>query len=180
MIRTMLLVPAVTGLLVVNAPAAHAALVAGGCRLVPAGAAGPAAVGYALFDDQGTHTLRCYVTVDGTERAGTPTASGTGLVVLSSPIAYDAESWRSALCTEVDGVTVLCADRPDAVQNTVDAIGALCDVDLCLYPPWLDATLCPILSSLSPGVPGVVDIDPEGDTSVAGVGQVWDCPPYGG
>lgn len=41
-----------------------------------------------------------------------------------------------------------------------------------------DVTLCPVLASWSPGVPGVVDIDPTGDVYVAGV-WVWDCPPYG-
>lgn len=41
----------------------------------------------------------------------------------------------------------------------------------------LDGTLCPRLAALAPGVPGVVDIDPTGDTSVAG-SVLWDCPPY--
>ena len=41
-----------------------------------------------------------------------------------------------------------------------------------------DPLLCPVLASLSPGVPGVVDINAEGDVSLAGV-PFWDCPPYG-
>ncbi|MDQ1438546.1 MAG: hypothetical protein QOK43_2175 [Acidimicrobiaceae bacterium] len=43
----------------------------------------------------------------------------------------------------------------------------------------VDPVLCPILGSLSPGVPGVVDIDPTGDTSIAGQ-PTWDCVPYDG
>jgi hypothetical protein len=43
----------------------------------------------------------------------------------------------------------------------------------------VDPTVCPILASHSgSGVPGVVDIDSTGDTSVVGLGPVWDCPPY--
>jgi hypothetical protein len=40
-----------------------------------------------------------------------------------------------------------------------------------------DEVLCPILRTLSPGVPGVVDIDPTGDTYIGG-SFIWDCPPY--
>ena len=35
---------------------------------------------------------------------------------------------------------------------------------------------CPVAASMSPGVPGVVDIDSTGDTSVAGQ-FIYDCPP---
>lgn len=51
----------------------------------------------------------------------------------------------------------------------------------CHKPPegtfGVDSLACPLYASLAPGVPGVVDIAPDGDVWVAGV-QVWDCPPY--
>jgi hypothetical protein len=43
----------------------------------------------------------------------------------------------------------------------------------------VDPIVCPVLATLAPGIPGVVDIAPEGDTTVVGVGPYWDCPPYG-
>jgi hypothetical protein len=41
----------------------------------------------------------------------------------------------------------------------------------------LDPILCPIFASWSPGVPGVIDILPNGDIWIAGE-QFWECPPY--
>jgi hypothetical protein len=185
-IRKILLVPAVAGLLVLNTPVAHAALVASGCGLGHTGATDTAAAGYAVFDDQGSHTLRCYVTVDGVERATTPTATGTGVVVTAGPVSYATWAWSTvAVCTEVDGVTTGCDHSPDVVQSVFQTLDRACQVDLCLAPPpWFDPTLldplvCPLLGALAPGVPGVVDVTPYGDVTVAGVGLVWDCPPYG-
>jgi len=44
-------------------------------------------------------------------------------------------------------------------------------------PIFPDGILCPILISLAPGVPGVIDINSEGDVAIAGI-PFWDCPPY--
>ena len=41
-----------------------------------------------------------------------------------------------------------------------------------------DQMLCPTLAGLAPGVPGVVDINLQGDVFLAGEG-FFDCPPYG-
>ena len=49
---------------------------------------------------------------------------------------------------------------------------------LCNILPAVDSIVCPIVALLSPGVPGVVDITPEGDVRIAGE-LLWDCPPYG-
>jgi hypothetical protein len=50
-----------------------------------------------------------------------------------------------------------------------------------LPPPpggWFpDPLICGPLASLSPGVPGVIDINSEGDVAIAGE-PFWDCPPY--
>jgi hypothetical protein len=52
----------------------------------------------------------------------------------------------------------------------------------------LDSTWCPILASLAPGIPGIIDITAEGDTytvishdPIGGTFEVYriDCPPYG-
>ena len=40
-----------------------------------------------------------------------------------------------------------------------------------------DAFVCAHLITLAPGVPGVVDVRPEGDVYIAGA-FIWDCPPY--
>jgi hypothetical protein len=40
-----------------------------------------------------------------------------------------------------------------------------------------DVITCTVLQAAAPGVPGVLDIDPTGDTILLGV-PFWDCPPY--
>lgn len=47
----------------------------------------------------------------------------------------------------------------------------------CHQPPG-GPVECAAIAAMTPGIPGVVDIDSEGDVSVAGE-PVWDCPPYG-
>ena len=72
------------------------------------------------------------------------------------------------------------ADPVDDAIATVDFV--LCpapEVDLCLTYPFVTWTACPLLAGLQPGVPGAVDIRPDGDVYVAGH-WVWECPPYGG
>jgi hypothetical protein len=44
---------------------------------------------------------------------------------------------------------------------------------------YVDPLVCPALASLAPGMPGVVDVTPDGDTTVVAYGPAWDCPPYG-
>jgi hypothetical protein len=69
-----------------------------------------AAYGHAMFDDQGTHSLRCYVTVYGTEQASTPTGTGTLAVTTVGSVTFAAPDGADvALCTEIDGVTVSCS-----------------------------------------------------------------------
>lgn len=63
----------------------------------------------------------------------------------------------------------------DLVQDLREEADSWCGFDLCIPP---DTGLnCPILASLSPGVPGVVDIDSDGDVVVNGWG-IYSCPPY--
>jgi hypothetical protein len=139
-----------------------------------------AAYGQLMSDDRATHTLRCYVTVDGVERASTPTATGTGVVVAAGRVTFDApELAVVALCTEADGVTTLCRTEQDPCTDDCGPNPALIDLVNDAVAAFADPVVCPLLAALSPGVPGVADVTPDGDTTVVGVGLLWDCPPYG-
>jgi hypothetical protein len=93
-----------------------------------------------------------------------------------------------ALAAVVAGGLNLAVMPPAQAQPCVNSRGAFgsitWDVGTCgglhanIGFPDLDAILCPILASLAPGVPGVLDIDAEGDVAIAGI-PFWDCPPYG-
>jgi hypothetical protein len=171
--------------------AAHAAEVRSGCgfdTVAQANVTGDedafdgVAYGYAVFDDADQHTLRCYVRVDGAEQASTPAASGTRLVVAGGPVAYTAGYDAIVdLCTEVDGVTVRCEDPGNSlwfVDPVLDRVREYYD-SLPIWDQDPGALACPVLAALSPGIPGVIDIAPDGDTAVSAVGLLWDCPPYG-
>jgi hypothetical protein len=204
----LLLATTAVALLGVTAPAAHASTVRASCGFDTVGhetltgnTFAGAAYGFAVFSDAGTHTLRCYVTVDGVERAGTEPGTGVALVVTAGEVSYDAPVTADVtLCTEVDGVTTSCGTgTPNQIppQEVIDAIDMVFDaVDDALAPvyslldtcyaygcggpvPDLDTLLCPVFQSLAPGVPGVVDVTSRGDVTIAGVGPFWDCPPYG-
>jgi hypothetical protein len=177
----------------VNVPAAHAGVVRSACQadttdVDTAIGSGDTytgyAYGYAVFDDQATHTLRCYVTVDGTEVDSTGTGTGVGVVVAQSQVTYVAAeySWVE-LCTEIDGVTVNCglvSQSQIPPQEFLDAIDAIVGTVNDSKPNLVDPILCPVLASLAPGIPGVVDINAEGDTVITAFARVtYDCPPYG-
>jgi hypothetical protein len=151
MLKKLVIAMSVAGALAAGPPAAHAALVRSGCGIAAADQetvtggqdvfAG-AAYGYAVFDDQGTHTVRCYVTVDGVPAAGGSTApqSGTGAVATAGEVTYFAAEGSSVdVCTEVDGVTVACRATTESQvppQMVFDALDAFCATlhDLGLPP----------------------------------------------
>jgi hypothetical protein len=186
MLKKLMLTGVAVGMMALNAPIAHAGVVQAACRfnaVAQETATGGentfqgAAYGYAAFDDQGPHTLRCYVTVDGAEQATTPTGSGSVFVQTSGQVTYvAAEGTTVAICTEVDTVTTGCVTAmrsqipPQEVIDLLNTIFAATGA--------LDGVLCPILQSLAPGV-GPVVITPEGDVILPDpIGKVWDCPPY--
>jgi hypothetical protein len=210
MLKKLMLAGVAVGMMALNAPIAHAAVVRSGCgfdAIAQETATGGqdtftgGAYGYALFDDQGTHTLRCYVTVDGVEQATTPTGSGVGFVTAQGQVTYNAAEGATVdECTEIDGVTIECGTADTSQippQEVIDLIDQVFDVlitvaetvDGVLAPVYaaldgverdvIDPLVCPLLASAAPGIPGVVDITPEGDTTLAVVGPFWDCPPYG-
>jgi hypothetical protein len=183
MLKKLMLAGVAVGMMALNAPIAHAAVVRSGCgfdansqsTVTGENTFTGVAYGYAVFDDQGTHTLRCYITVDGVEQASTVPGSGSVFVTTSGTVTYSAaEGAHVEECTEIDGNLVSCGAAtetqipPQEVLDLLDTVGMA-----------LDTVLCPVLASLSPGVPGVVDISPEGDVTLIGVGPFWDCPPYG-
>jgi hypothetical protein len=152
--------------------------------------------GVAVFDDADSHTLRCYIRINGGEAASTPKESGTvavrtlGLVTFTVPPDSFVE-----ICTEIDAVTVSCSsveisqippqeveDLLTTLEDVVTTVEQTLPESLTNFidnikPGIVDPTLCPVLASLAPGAPGV-DISPEGDTTIVG-DPVWDCPPYG-
>lgn len=51
-------------------------------------------------------------------------------------------------------------------------------IGFCSIWEVLDPPLCALYGQLAPGVPGIVDVLPEGDVFLLGE-MFWDCPPYG-
>ena len=92
----------------------------------------------------------------------------------------DAHAQRTASSYAATGVVwsglSICWRRVDssaafeALQPVVDAASEV--------TPIIHPLGCPVLASLRGGVPGVIDIDNQGDVAVAGE-PVWNCPPYG-
>jgi hypothetical protein len=212
MLKTLVLAATIAASLTVGGPEAHAAVVRAECHI---GATAQetltggqdtftgAGYGYALFDDQGSHTLRCYVTVDGSEVTTTPTGSGSAFVHTEGQVTYNApEGSTVEVCTEIDGVTIGCAAAstttlpPQEVQDLAAQLFQVLNSLLCarrqarsecppytvhagVLDPTVSSVICPTLQSLYPGIPGVVDIDWDGDTTVQPLGPRWDCPPLG-
>jgi hypothetical protein len=197
MFKHLVLAATVAATLSAGSPVAHAAVVRSGC-----GSASFAqetvtgqdtytgvAYGYAVFDDQGSHTLRCYITVDGVEQSSTPTQSGSATVATAGQVTYSAAEGATVdLCTEIDGVTVSCGpamqyQSAPCADDQPEGWPSNCPPYIFPLPPPLgdliDSIVCPILASLSPGIPGVVDISPEGDVTLPVLGPFWDGPPYG-
>lgn len=171
------------GLIASNVPSAHAAPTAFGCRLVAVKNAtliGGAdtftgiAVGYSVESPQAW--IRCYVTVDGSEHDTTPLGAGPNVATTWGQVTWSASDFQSVK---------LCATwRPGPSENVCE------DVTITTFPPdevvdnlkgilsIVDPIVCSILMGLSPGVPGIADIDSDGDLAVLGL-PIYDCPPYG-
>jgi hypothetical protein len=196
--KKLMLVGVVAGMMALNAPVAHAAVVRSGCgfdsvaqETVTGGqdTFTGGAYGYAIFDDQGTHTLRCYVTVDGAEQATTPTQSGTAFVATTGQVTYNAPEGATVdLCTEIDGATVSCGPATDSQippQEVVDLVDQIIGV-VDVFGPTIDFLVCPIFVALAGtyavttpfGNVTLLYIAPDGDVYPGGVGPAWICPPY--
>jgi hypothetical protein len=133
-------------------------------------------------DNPVSANVTCRILVNGVDRFSR-TWSGTTLVAGAAAVTIDAGPYDwIELCTDIDYTSndtpdVVCAQPggdPDywlLVQQVIDHANALL--------PWddVDAAVCPLLAAQAPGVPGVVDVDPTGDTYAAG-SLLYDCPPY--
>jgi hypothetical protein len=194
MLKNLLLATTAASALALGAPVAHADAVRTQCSFdaINAPAVQPddpgtytytgVLYGFAVFDDQGSHTLRCYITVDGAEVASTATGAGTTFVGVAAPLQYtESDGSDVKTCTEIDGVA--SCEGPTTIYLPPGEYPQLGEIVLGLLDDLVigdvDPTVCPILASLSPGIPGVVEITPEGDTTIDGFGPFWDCPPYG-
>ena len=114
-------------------------------------------------------------------------------VVPPTPVSIDVADRPAYVCTEatVDGVTYYldatfgvgwttspagACDRAIDNRTSIETIdGALGDLNEAFL--LLDPLLCSVLVQLTPGVPGLVDVNDEGDVYLFGV-LFWDCPPY--
>jgi hypothetical protein len=175
-------------MLAITAPASHAAVTTSLCggvvRITPDGSIYTGVLfGYAAFDDTATHTLRCYVNINGVAWLSTPESTGQVVVTTSEVInegLYPDPTATVDECTEIDGGTVEC--HPMAVvrqPDEDDVLGTVFATIVGLEHTVVDPILCPLLASLSPGLPPVVTIDSEGDLALFGTGTLYDCPPYG-
>ena len=132
--------------------------------------------GAAVTAEAGGGTFWCEIRVDGVTEASSLHTHGEHVFGSVGP----ARGWTSDLeaadlevCTRIDWDD---AHPPlERCGPAIDAFGAV--NELVLKPT--DALTCALLIALAPGIPGVVDIDPTGDTAVAGI-PFWDCPPYQG
>ena len=121
-------------------------------------------------------SVRCVLVVDDVERATVLAASGTAVAAGATTLVYEAALDATVnLCTavtvggeeHVHCPPVGSGSMEEGLQNLIDDVFELAD-----------DTICPALVAAAPGVPGVVDIEADGDTYVAGE-WFWDCPPYG-
>ena len=129
-------------------------------------------------------SVECHFYKNGVYQGVYLSASGTGVAATASVFVFPAAP--SDIVTTCEVVVVggdhhtTCEDDsespliPEPVGEAIESVVNEVNGVLML----LDPTLCPVLGSLSPGIPGVVDITPEGDMFVAGL-IVRDCPPYG-
>jgi hypothetical protein len=129
----------------------------------------------------------------------TPPATGLAVAAVPpTPVTLAAtETAVIAVCTEArltdaHGVTRSYAQSPSngmwypytggCEAGACLSVDENCNYELALLASVerrADTLACPLLAGAAPGVPGTVDVDPAGDTSVAGE-PFWDCPPYGG
>ena len=195
-----ILVPALAALVAAGVPAAVAApaddVVAARCRFSSISLdreelGGPdhfrgIAEGVAVVVNPGAGTFRCDLRVNGVTQASTMPTHGETLLVTAGPIEYVAtEVDVVEFCEHVDfddghvyehcqGTTII-----QIPPECLDLVSCVFDVlnELVVKPA--DVVVCAALIALAPGVPGVVDIDPTGDTYLLGE-FLWDCPPYGG
>ena len=197
--RRPLLVALALCLFAVGSPAAHATPsyhYAGGCGMTVANDTTPGSqlggptqwngefdiVAVATNENLGTPAptasirVVCDLYINGSWAGFLPSVSGTGVAVAAGSISFIASPGDVVeICESVNvhgDPHVTChlattAGIPGPVANLVSTVLTV-----------LDPTLCLLLGGAAPGLPGTVDVDPNGDVRVLG-DTMYDCPPYG-
>lgn len=170
------------GLLAVGAPAASAhdnSQVTSACALHQSfnfvnGGFSYYLTGAAVTPEVGGGTFWCEIRVDGDTVASSVHNHGELVFGSAGPL----RGWASTLeATDLEVCARIDWDDEDTpFEECVPGGDVLTTVNEEVLKP-TDLLTCSVLIALAPGVPGVVDIDPTGDTVVLGI-PFWDCPPY--
>jgi hypothetical protein len=138
--------------------------------------------------------VECELRINGVSQGTVLTASGVGVAASAGPFSFAAaDTDVIEICTIViivhnhpphgthTHVIIICriATVTQIVpQPVVDAINMVIDFFNDNIASQIDPTLCDnVLKPAAPGVPGVVDINGEGDVALL-TEPFWDCPPY--
>ena len=147
-----------------NPPIADSTSYLGTCNY-SAGALALAVVVYSADPAENPVTARvtCEIRRDGVlleymQVTGTGVVTGTGTTSRTGDL---------TICTVVEYLST--GDPSDTACVPSDPLSQVTAIP--------DPLLCPQLAALAPGVPGVVDVTPQGDVGTV-VGPLWDCPPY--
>ena len=168
------------------ATAASNSSYAGGCNVATTPFSAPVffvlSVSVVLYsttpaDNPVSATVVCEYYVNG-DRIFTGTISGTAVIADAVVGRFDwgSQSDVVTICTIVDFTSDTTPTQSHCSADLYDEVGGVYDTVLDATGS-ADSVICPVLVSLAPGVPGVLDIDGEGDTDVAGM-SFWNCPPY--
>ena len=160
MLKKILLAGIAVSALALNAPVAMADEPTGNCgfeSLQQEDATGQnyegVAYGYAVHADGGTVTVRCYVTVNGTEQSSTVPGTGTGVATTQGRVTFAAgDDDNVQLCTAITahGVTKTeCGDSTSSQippQEVIDAIDSVFDIIADATAP-LDSIVCGLIKT---------------------------------
>lgn len=125
--------------------------------------------------------VQCVLLVDGEVVDEADDSGSTGVDSVSKQTTFFAADTQDVeICVAVGlfGGPVCAGTQRTRVppQEVEDLVGQV--LDIVRDNTGVDHVACPVLASLAPGVPAVVDVDVDGDVAVGG-GRVYDCPPYG-
>ena len=197
MIKKILVASLAVGALALGAPAAHAEHAQFDCgfdTIAQETATGGqdtftgAAYGFIVSPTPGEQvSIQCWVRVDGARVDETPTGTGTNVATTADQVTYTATDTQDVdLCADwsagsESGTTCFETTTTQIPpQEVIDLINSVFDLITQIEIEVVDPVLCPLLIQLDgvvPDVPGVVEINGQGDVFLAAE-PFWDCPPY--